>query len=80
MNQHKKIVSQNGAYRKVVVSQTKANIRNAIERKNDTLDLIADISNALNDFLNGLTDSENIQKFKSRQADYRNIIVDEISK
>ena len=69
-----------GTAKKVIVkvSQTKANIRNAIEEKNDTLDLIADLSNAFNDFLAGKTDSLAIQKYKDRQATYKALIDEKI--
>ena len=60
-----------------IVSKQKADIRNSIQEHNDELDLIADISNALNDLLAGLDNSPAIQKFKDRQGIYKGII-DEI--
>jgi hypothetical protein len=75
---HKKIVQTelvNGGLKiNVKVSQVKADIRNEIEKHNDTLDLLADLSNAFNDFLAGNANSAAIQKYKDRQSLYIDII------
>ena len=42
--------------------------------KYDMYELVADMANALNDVLNGATESDAITKYKSRQADIASIL------
>ena len=78
--EEKTVEKRGGAIvQKIIVSKKKAEIRNKIEddcigKPYDTLDLIADVCNALNDVLAGETDTANITKYKTRQEEIKRVL------
>lgn len=75
MKTHKKVIVTNGLKQIVKVSKTKADIRNEIEKENDIYDLLADVSNALDDVIKSSNlQGPNIDKFIARNTNYKSII------
>ncbi len=77
---HQRVVTHKNRVKRVKVTRKKKKIRDLIEEKNDTLDLLADTSNALNDVLVHLStlSTPNIVKYKLRQSEIQNIVNENI--
>ena len=77
---HQRVVTHKNRVKRVKVTRKKKKIRDLIEEKNDTLDLLADTSNALNDVLIHLNtlSTPNIDKYKLRQTEIQNIVNENI--